>query len=125
MKGAIESGIVSLSSCQEQWCIVLLCLAEVCASSRVETQNESAGVDINTYPLAVISTRESDMMLRTKLAPLNRLAKGKRTAHLNGSLFTNNAIAEKHFQQQVPCLGIVFESHRLQHSSSTMICNIG
>lgn len=93
-----ESGIVSLSSCQEQWCIVLLCLAEVCASSRVETQNESAGVDINTYLLVVISTRESDMMLRTKVAPLNRfMAKGKGTAHLNGSLFTNNAIAEKHF----------------------------
>lgn len=96
-EGAIESGTVSLSNCQEQRCIALLCLAEVCVSSWVEIQSESAGVDINTYLLAVISTRESDMMLRTKLAPLDWImAKGKEAAHLNGSLFTNNAIAEKH-----------------------------
>lgn len=43
-EGAIESGIVSLSSCQEQWCIVLLCLAEVCVSSWVEIQNESSAI---------------------------------------------------------------------------------
>lgn len=41
-EGVIERGIVSLSSCQAQCCIVLLCLGEVCLSSRAEIQNESA-----------------------------------------------------------------------------------
>lgn len=36
-EGVIESGDVSLSSCQELRCILLPCLAEVFVSRRVET----------------------------------------------------------------------------------------
>lgn len=68
-EGVIESGIVSLSSCQEQRCIVLLCLAEVCvrAERRFKMNqllSKSTSEDINTNLLAVISAQESDTKLR-------------------------------------------------------------
>lgn len=69
-EGVIESGIVSLSSCQEQCCIVLLSLGEVCVRVAEERRfkmnqliSKSTSEDINTNLLAVISTQESDTML--------------------------------------------------------------
>lgn len=62
--------------------------------------SKSTSEDINTNLLAVISTQESDTMLCEDSGPFESHhgeTEKKGAVHLDGSHFTNNAIADKHF----------------------------